>query len=37
MTSTTMGEAPAGYVAVELVTGTLEGRSGSFVLHGVVR
>ena len=38
MTSTTVGEAPAGYVAVELVTGTLEGRTGTFVLQhsGVV-
>ncbi|WP_158548525.1 DUF3224 domain-containing protein [Blastococcus sp. TF02A-26] len=38
MTSATVGEAPAGYVAVELVTGTLEGRSGTFVLQhsGVV-
>jgi hypothetical protein len=38
MTSVAVGEAPAGYVAVELVTGTLDGRSGSFVLQhtGVV-
>ena len=38
MTSAAIGEQPAGYVAVELVTGTLEGRSGSFVLQhsGVV-
>ncbi|WP_336032540.1 DUF3224 domain-containing protein [Geodermatophilus sp. FMUSA9-8] len=38
MTAVAMGEAPAGYVAVEQVTGTLEGRSGSFVLQhsGVV-
>jgi hypothetical protein len=38
MTSTAVGEAPAGYVAVELVTGVLEGRSGTFVLQhtGVV-
>lgn len=38
MTSTSVGEGPAGYVAVELVTGTLEGRSGGFVLQhtGVV-
>jgi hypothetical protein len=38
MTSAAVGEQPAGYVAVELVTGTLEGRSGSFVLQhsGVV-
>jgi Protein of unknown function (DUF3224) len=38
MTSATLEEAPVGYVAVELVTGTLEGRSGSFVLQhtGVV-
>jgi hypothetical protein len=33
MTSSAVGEAPAGYVAVELVTGTLEGRAGSFVLQ----
>jgi len=38
MTSTAVGEAPAGYVAVEVVTGILEGRAGSFVLQhtGVV-
>ena len=38
MTSATVGETPAGYVAVELVTGTLEGRTGTFVLQhsGVV-
>ena len=38
MTSVTVGEAPAGYAAVEHVTGTLEGRSGAFVLQhtGVV-
>jgi hypothetical protein len=38
MTSAALGEAPVGYVAVELVTGTLDGRSGSFVLQhtGVV-
>ncbi|NYJ05458.1 DUF3224 domain-containing protein [Petropleomorpha daqingensis] len=38
MTSAAVGEAPVGYVAVELVTGTLEGRTGSFVLQhtGVV-
>jgi len=38
MTSAAVGEAPVGYVAVELVTGSLEGRSGSFVLQhtGVV-
>lgn len=38
MTSAAVGETPAGYVAVELVTGTLDGRSGSFVLQhsGVV-
>jgi Protein of unknown function (DUF3224) len=38
MTSVGVGEAPAGYVALELVTGTLEGRAGSFVLQhtGVV-
>ncbi len=33
MTSATVGEAPAGYVAVELVTGTLDGRTGTFVLQ----
>jgi len=33
MTSAAVGEAPVGYVAVELVTGTLDGRSGSFVLQ----
>jgi len=38
MTSAAVGEAPVGYVAVELVTGTLDGRSGTFVLQhtGVV-
>jgi hypothetical protein len=38
MTSASVGETPAGYVAVELVTGTLHGRGGSFVLQhtGVV-
>jgi hypothetical protein len=38
MTSAAVGDAPAGYVALELVTGTLEGRSGTFVLQhsGVV-
>ena len=38
MTAATVGETPAGYVAVEHVTGTLEGRTGSFVLQhsGVV-
>lgn len=38
MTSTAVDNAPAGYVAVELVTGTLEGRTGTFVLQhaGVV-
>lgn len=38
MTSTTVGPDPAGYVAVELVTGVLEGRGGTFVLQhsGVV-
>ena len=38
MTSVGVGETPSGYVAVELVTGALEGRSGSFVLQhsGVV-
>jgi hypothetical protein len=33
MTSVGLGEAPAGYVAVEWVTGTLDGRTGSFVLQ----
>ena len=33
MTSAALGEAPVGYVAVELVTGTLDGRDGSFVLQ----
>jgi hypothetical protein len=38
MTSAAVGEAPVGYTALELVTGELEGRSGSFVLQhtGVV-
>ena len=38
MTAATVGAAPAGYVAVEQVTGTLEGRAGGFVLQhtGVV-
>jgi hypothetical protein len=38
MTAASVGETPAGYVAVEHVTGTLDGRSGSFVLQhsGVV-
>jgi hypothetical protein len=38
MTSAAVGEAPVGYVAVELVTGTLDGRTGGFVLQhtGVV-
>ena len=38
MTSAAVGDAPAGYAAVELVTGTLEGRRGAFVLQhtGVV-
>ncbi|MGY1601950.1 DUF3224 domain-containing protein [Geodermatophilus sp. SYSU D00815] len=38
MTSAAVGEAPVGYAALELVTGELEGRSGSFVLQhtGVV-
>jgi ABC-type sulfate transport system permease subunit len=38
MTSAAVGEAPVGYSALELVTGTLEGRSGTFVLQhsGVV-
>ena len=33
MTSASVGETPAGYVAVELVSGTLEGRAGTFVLQ----
>ena len=33
MNSVAVAGAPAGYVAVELVTGALEGRSGSFVLQ----
>ncbi|WP_448626208.1 DUF3224 domain-containing protein [Geodermatophilus sp. URMC 64] len=38
MTSAAVGEAPVGYTALELVTGSLEGREGSFVLQhtGVV-
>jgi hypothetical protein len=38
MTSASVGESPAGYVALELVTGTLEGRTGTVVLQhsGVV-
>ena len=38
MTSAAVGETPAGYVAVELVTGTLAERAGTFVLQhsGVV-
>jgi hypothetical protein len=38
MTSAAVGEAPVGYAALELVTGTLDGRAGSFVLQhtGVV-
>jgi hypothetical protein len=38
MTSAAVGEAPVGYCAIELVTGTLDGRTGSFVLQhtGVV-
>ena len=38
MTSASVGESPAGYVAQELVTGTLDGRTGTFVLQhsGVV-
>jgi Protein of unknown function (DUF3224) len=38
MSSVAVGDAPAGYVAVELVTGTLEGRTGAFALEhtGVV-
>jgi hypothetical protein len=38
MTSAAVGETPVGYSALELVTGTLDGRSGTFVLQhsGVV-
>jgi hypothetical protein len=38
MTSASVGEAPVGYSALELVTGTLDGRTGTFVLQhsGVV-
>jgi hypothetical protein len=38
MTSAAVGGAPVGYSALELVTGTLAGRTGSFVLQhsGVV-
>jgi hypothetical protein len=38
MTSAAVGESPVGYAAIELVTGTLDGRSGTFVLQhtGVV-
>jgi len=38
MTTAAVGETPAGYVAVEHVSGTLDGRAGSFVLQhsGVV-
>src|SRR4051794_16713791 len=38
MISAAVGESPVGYSAIELVTGTLEGRTGSFVLQhtGVV-
>jgi len=38
MTSAAVGEAPVGYSALELVTGTLDGRTGTFVLQhsGVV-
>ena len=38
MTSAAVGEAPVGYSALELVTGALEGRTGTFVLQhsGVV-
>jgi hypothetical protein len=38
MTSAAVGESPVGYAALELVTGTLDGRSGTFVLQhsGVV-
>lgn len=33
MTSAAVGEAPVGYSALELVTGTLDGRTGTFVLQ----
>jgi Protein of unknown function (DUF3224) len=38
MTSAAVGESPVGYSAIELVTGTLDGRTGAFVLQhsGVV-
>ncbi|QXG75558.1 DUF3224 domain-containing protein [Modestobacter sp. L9-4] len=38
MTSAGVGEAPVGYSALELVTGALDGRAGTFVLQhsGVV-
>jgi hypothetical protein len=38
MTSAAVGESPVGYAAIELVTGSLDGRSGTFVLQhsGVV-
>jgi hypothetical protein len=38
VTAAAVGETPAGYVAIEQVTGVLDGRSGSFVLQhsGVV-
>jgi Protein of unknown function (DUF3224) len=38
MTSAAVGESPVGYAALELVTGTLDGRTGTFVLQhtGVV-
>jgi hypothetical protein len=38
MTSVSVGETPAGYTAVELVTGALDGRAGTVVLQhsGVV-
>jgi hypothetical protein len=38
MTSAAVGESPVGYSAIELVTGTLDGRTGTFVLQhtGVV-
>lgn len=38
MTSAAVDQAPVGYSALELVTGTLDGRSGTFVLQhsGVV-
>jgi hypothetical protein len=38
MTSAAVGESPVGYAALEVVTGTLDGRTGTFVLQhtGVV-